>query len=173
MTSPMPIALNSEIRCRISAGENAAPGLSKLEAGTQLEAASPKVNGIFSAASATAPTPSSPATLAISCGSHATAVVPHGKAPRTNSSTHNLVDSRCMWASTNPATNAAPPTSTVSLASRLPHPATTPSAIARSVSTHSRVIGERTRPPVMSKSAGSSPRATARARSEAGGRDMA
>ena len=166
------MALNSVIKCRMSAGEKAAPGLSKLEAGTQLEAAKPKVKGIFSAAPATAATPSSPATLAISCGSQATAVVPQGRAPFTNSSTHNLVDSRCMWASMNPETKAAPPTSTVCKASRRPQPATTPSAMAKSVVTHSRVIGDKTRPPVISRSAGSSPRATASARKETGGRDI-
>ena len=141
--------------------------------GTQLEAQTPKVNGSCAAAAASAATPGMPNTLAISCGSAATAVVPRGRTVRTNSSTHSLVDSRCMWASTNPGVSAAPATSTDSRASRGPHPATTPSAMASSVSTHSRVAGDSTFPPVMSRSAGSSPRATASTRGLAGRRAMA
>ena len=130
----------------------------------------PNVNGSGAAASASATMPATPSTLAISCGSAATAVVPCGRTVRTNSSIHSLVDSRCMWASTNPGVSAAPPTSISSSASRSPQPATTPSAIASAVSTHSRVPGLNTRPPRISRSAGSSPRATAIARAVAGGR---
>ena len=114
--------------------------------------------------------PGTPSTFAISCGSAATAVVPCGSTVRTNSSIHSFVDSRCMWASTNAGVSARPPTSTISSASRSPQPATTPSAIASAVSTHSRVAGLNTRPPVISRSAGSSPRATAIARAVACGR---
>ena len=55
-------------------------------------------------------------------------------------------------------------------ASRSPHPAITPSAIASDVSIHSRVAALNTRPPLISRSAGSSPLATAIARGVAGGR---
>ena len=49
-------------------------------------------------------TPSVPSTLAISCGSATTVVVPSGSTSRANSSTSSFVDSRCMWASTKPGT---------------------------------------------------------------------
>ena len=120
-----------------------------------------------------AATPGIPNTLATSWGSAATAVVPSGSTVRTNSSIQSLVDSRCIWASTRPAVTAAPSRSTTSAASRGPHPATTPSAMARSVVTHSRVEGDSTRPPRSSRSAGSSPRATARTWGEDGARAMA
>ena len=58
--------------------------------------------------------------------------------------------------------SAAPSTSTTSGASRGPSRRSTPSTIARSVVTHSRVPGTKTVPPVISRSAGSSPLATAR-----------
>ena len=115
----------------------------------------------------------SPSTLASSCGSAATAVVPSGSTVATNSSIHSFVDSRCMCASMKPGVSAAPSTSTTSSASRSPHPAITPSAIASEVSIHSRVASANTRPPVISRSAGSSPRATASARGDAGGRAIA
>src|SRR5918999_2358253 len=130
----------------------------------------PNVNGSGAGASGSAAIPGTPSTLAISCGSAATAVVPCGSTVRTNSSIHSLVDSRCMWASTNEGVSAAPATSTCSCASRSPQPATKPSATARAVSTHSLVAGLNTRPPVMSRSAGSSPRATAIALGVAWGR---
>src|SRR5918992_6376023 len=130
----------------------------------------PNVNGSGAAASASAAIPGTPSTLAISCGSAATAVVPCGSTVRTNSSIHSLVGSRCMWASTNEGVSAAPATSTCSCASRSPQPATKPSATARAVSTHSLVAGLNTRPPVMRRSAGSSPRATAMALGVACGR---
>ena len=87
-----------------------------------------------------------PKTLASSCGSAATAVVPCGRTARTNSSTQSLVDSRCMCASMKPGVSAAPATSTTSRASRGPQPAITPSAMARSSRSHSLVPGEKTLP---------------------------
>src|SRR4029453_10039876 len=87
--------------------------------------------GKSDAASTSAATPGMPKTLASSCGSAATAVVPHGSTLRTNSSTHSFVDSRCMWESMNAGVSAAPPTSTTSTASRGPQPTTTPSQTAR------------------------------------------
>ena len=157
------MAPNSSIIVLTSAAENAAPALSKGDAGTHDDAATPKVNGIFSAASTSARIPSRPATLAISCGSAATAVVPFGNTALTYSSTQSFDDSKCMCASTKPATKDAPSTLMISWASRSPHPTTTPSAMARSVVTHSRVVGESTRPPFNKISAGTSPRAAAKA----------
>ena len=170
MTSATPRAPWRSISSRTSPASRLAPALSNGDAGTQLDAYTPKVNGSGAAASASAAMPGTPSTFAISCGSAATAVVPCGSTVRTNSSIHSLVDSRCMWASTNAGVSALPATSTRSCASRSPQPATTPSAIASSVSTHSRVAGLNTRPPVISRSAGSSPRATAIARGVACGR---
>src|SRR5512132_2511412 len=66
-----------------------------------------------------------------------------------------------------PGTTYAPSASSVSTPSYAPSPAMTPSEIAMSTSSHSRVKTESTRPPRTTRSAGSSPRATAsrRARS--------
>ena len=169
MTSATPIAPNSIIKSRTSLTVNAAPADANGDSGTHDDAATPKVNGKCSAASMSARIPSMPATLAISCGSAATAVVPHGNTALTYSLTHIFDDSKCICASTKPGTKAAPSTSMTSSASRCPHPAITPSAIARSVVTHSLVAGDNTRPPLSKISAGSSPRATARARKLAGG----
>ena len=154
----------------MSEASSVAPEDSNGEAGTQLDAYTANVSGSGRAASIRARIPGTPRTLASSCGSAATAVVPAGSTVDTNSSIHSLVDSRCMWASTKPGVSAAPSTSIVSRASRSPQPAMTPSASAREVSIHSRVASEKTRPPVMRVSAGSSPRATASARGVAGGR---
>ena len=142
MTSATPIDPTSSRSVSSSGTPISAPGLSNGDAGTQLDAHTPNVNGRRVAASASAATPGTPNTLATSCGSAATAVVPWGRTARTNSSIQSLVDSRCMWLSTKPGVSAAPPTSTTSRASRGPQPATTPSAIARSVSIHSRVCGD-------------------------------
>ena len=106
-------------------------------------------------------TPSTPRTFAISCGSATTAVVPSGRTSRANSSTMSFTDSRCMWASTNPGTTHFPEASSVSRPSYDPSPATVPSTIATSASSHSFVNTESTRPPRTTRSAGSSPRATA------------
>ena len=172
MTSATPMAAYSSRSVATSGANSSAPGLSKGEAGTQLLAQTPNVNGRWSAAAMSAATPGMPKTLAISWGSAATAVVPSGSTVRTNSSIHNFVDSRCMCASTRPAVSAAPSRMSSSRASRGPQPATTPSAIARSVVTHSRLDGDSTRPPRRSRSAGASPRATARTWGDDGARAM-
>ena len=52
-------------------------------------------------------TPSVPSTLAISCGSATTVVVPSGSTSRANSSTSSFDDSRCMCASTKPGHDVA------------------------------------------------------------------
>src|SRR5256885_6041196 len=72
-----------------------------------------------------------------------------------------------MCASMKPGTTNLPAASIVSRPSYSPTPAIHPSASATSASSHSRVNTERTRPPFSTRSAGSSPRATAirRARS--------
>ena len=101
MTSATPIAPWRSTSSRMSPASSVAPERSNGEAGTQLEAEMPNVNGSGAAASASATMPATPSTLAISCGSAATAVVPCGRTVRTNSSIHSFVDSRCMWASTN------------------------------------------------------------------------
>ena len=170
MTSATPRAPWRVMSSPMSAASSVAPADSKGEAGTQLDAYTANVNGSGAAASISARMPGIPSTLAISCGSAATAVVPAGSTVATNSSIHSLVDSRCMCASTKPGVSAAPSTSMTSTASRSPQPAITPSASARDVSTHSRVASAKTQPPVMSVSAGSSPRATASARGVAWGR---
>ena len=173
ITSATPIAPNSFNKTFTSWAVKDDEALSNFDAGTQLDAAIPNVNGMSAAASITEITPGSPATFATSCGSHATAVVPFGNTAFTNSETHTFDDSRCICASTNPEHNAAPSTSIVASASRVPHPTTFPSHTARSVVTHSRVAGLNTRPPVMSRSAGPSPRAAANAFCDTAGRATA
>ena len=106
-------------------------------------------------------TPSTPSTLAISCGSATTAVVPNGSTSRASSSTSSFTDSMCMCASMNPGTTKRPPASIVSPPSYRPTPAIAPSTTATSASSHSRVKTESTRPPRTTRSAASSPRATA------------
>ncbi len=109
MTSATPMAPCSSSSSRTSAAcELARRGSRTARPGTQLEAQMPNVNGRPAAAWASAATPRTPNTLAISCGSAATAVVPSGSTARTNSSTQSLVDSRCMWASMKPGVSAAP-----------------------------------------------------------------
>src|SRR4051795_9464369 len=63
-----------------------------------------------------------------------------------------------------PGTTYRSVASTTSTPSYSPRPAIQPSAIATSTSSHSRVNTEKTRPPRTTRSAGSSPRATARRR---------
>ena len=110
ITSATPMAPNSSSSWRTSTTD-LRTGLSNGDAGTQLEAQIPKVNGRPAAAPARAATPRTPNTFAISCGSAATAVVPCGSTALTNSSTQSLVDSRCIWASMKPGVSAAPDTS--------------------------------------------------------------
>src|SRR5438132_5575013 len=105
--------------------------------------------------------PSVPSTLAISWGSATTAVVPCARTARANSSTISLDDSMCMCASMKPGTRYAPETSSRSPPSYRPSPTTWPSLTATSTSSHSFVNTERTWPPDSTRSAGSSPRATA------------
>ena len=174
MTSATPIAPCTSSSARTSAASSSAPALSNGDAGTQLDAHTPNVNGRCAAASTSAATPGMPKTLAISCGSAATAVVPHGSTLRTNSSTQSFVDSRCMWESTNPGVSAAPPTSTTSRSRHVgPSPRRRRRRSRGRCRATRRVVGTKTRPPVSSRSAGSSPRAAARARVDAAGRVMA
>ncbi len=79
MTSATPIAPCSSSSSRTSAACTSAPGLSNGDAGTQLDAQIPNVIGSPAAAWASAATPRTPKTLASSCGSAATAVVPCGQ----------------------------------------------------------------------------------------------
>ena len=87
MTSATPMAAYSSSSVATSGANNSAPGLSKGEAGTQLLAHTPNVNGRWSAAAMSAATPGMPRTLAISWGSAATAVV-----PKREHGAHELVD---------------------------------------------------------------------------------
>src|SRR5919197_285920 len=86
----------------MSSAVTVAPLDSNGEAGTQLDIITNTSSGTASALRSIARTPSTPNTLAISCGSRTTVVVPHGIAARANWSIVSLVDSRCMWPSTNP-----------------------------------------------------------------------
>src|SRR5438309_7796175 len=105
--------------------------------------------------------PSVPSTLAISWGSATTAVVPCARTARANSATIRLDHSMCMCPSMKPGTRYAPETSSRSPPSYRPSPTTWPSLTATSTSSHSFVNTERTLPPDSTRSAGSSPRATA------------
>ena len=83
---------------------NGRRGDSNCDAGTQDEAVKKTSSGSSSQTSTSQWTPSVPSTLAISCGSATTAVVPSGKTRRANSEGSSLVVSRCMCASMNPGT---------------------------------------------------------------------
>jgi hypothetical protein len=114
-----------------------------------------------------------PKTLATSCGSAATAVVPRGSTVRTNSSTHSLVDSRCMWASTKPGGHGGPVQ--VDLLEGLTAAPTGHHPVGDGEVGGDPFPGggDRTRPPRRRRSAGSSPRATARTWGDDGARHAA
>ena len=79
-------------------------GDSNDDAGTHDGAMKYTSTGSPSHASASQCTPSVPSTLAISCGSATTAVVPNGRTSRANSSTMSFDDSMCTCASMKPGT---------------------------------------------------------------------
>jgi hypothetical protein len=89
-------------------------GDSNDEAGTQEEAMKYTSSGTPAEESSSQCTPSVPSTLAISCGSATTAVVPSGSTSRANSSTRSFDDSRCTCGSMNPGTTHLPDASSVS-----------------------------------------------------------
>ena len=93
---------------RISSGPSGPRGDSKSDAGTHDGAITKTSSGSPSVAASSQSTPSTPATLAISCGSQTTAVVPRGTTARANSPGVSLADSRCTWASMNPGTRYFP-----------------------------------------------------------------
>src|SRR5215208_679406 len=166
--SARPITRRRRRRPSRSPGENGRRGDSNCEAGTLEEAMKKTSSGRPPQMSSSQCTPSVPSTFAISCGSTTTVVVPSGSTSRANSSTSSFVVSRCMCASTKPGTTKRPEASSSSAPSYSPSPATWPSTIATSASSHSRVKTEKTRPPRRTRSAGSSPRATASRRERSG-----
>ena len=89
---------------RISSGPSGPRGDSKSLAGTHDGAITNTSSGSPSVAPSSQSTPATPATFAISCGSHTTAVVPRGTTARANWTGVSLADSRCTWASMKPGT---------------------------------------------------------------------
>src|SRR5229473_7656914 len=160
--SATPIVRWRRRRLSMSPVVNGRRGDSKRDAGTQEDAMTYTSRGRSVQQSRSQWMPSVPSTLAISCGSATTAVVPCASTARANSSTISLEDSMCMWASIKPGTRKAPETSRRSRPpSYRPSPTTWPSLMATSTSSHSLVNTESTLPPASTRSAGSSPRATA------------
>ena len=68
----------------------------------QLGVVTKVLSGVRCASRAISRTAASPATLAISCGSHMTALVPCGSTERANSEGVSMLDSRWMWLSMKP-----------------------------------------------------------------------
>ena len=93
---------------RISSGPSDPNEDSKCDAGTHDDAITNTSSGSPSVASRYQRIPSSPATLASSCGSLTTAVVPRGTTARANWAGVSLADSRCTCASMNPGTRNRP-----------------------------------------------------------------
>ena len=93
---------------RISSGPSDPSGDSKCDAGTHEDAITNTSSGSPSVARRYQRIPSTPATLASSCGSLTTAVVPRGTTARANCAGVSLADSRCTWASMNPGTSHFP-----------------------------------------------------------------
>ena len=104
MSSATPSARGCSSTRRISSGPNGPHGDSKCDAGTHDGAITNTSSGSPSVALRSQSTPSTPATLAISCGSQTTAVVPRGTTARANSVGTSFADSRCTCASMNPGT---------------------------------------------------------------------
>ena len=96
----------------MSAGSSGHMGDSKSLAGTHEGAITNTSSGRPSDASSIHSTPSRPSTLATSCGSVTTAVVPCGTTQRANSAGVSLDDSMCTCASMNPGTRYWPRAST-------------------------------------------------------------
>ena len=96
----------------MSSGSSGRSGDSKWLAGTHDGAITNTSSGSPSEASSIHSTPSRPSTLATSCGSVTTAVVPCGTTARANSAGVSLEDSMCTWASMKPGTSHRPPAST-------------------------------------------------------------
>ena len=159
--SARPSTLRRRSRPSRSPVVSARRGDSNRDAGTHDGAMKNTSSGRSAQASASQCTPSVPSTFAISWGSATTDVVPNGSTSLANSSTSSIDDSRCRCASIRPGTTYRPPASSVSRPRYSPTPAIQPSHTATSASSHSRVYTDSTRPPCTTRSAGSSPRATA------------
>ena len=128
----------------MSAGSSGPMGDSKSLAGTHEGAITNTSSGRPSDASSIHSTPSRPSTLATSCGSVTTAVVPCGTTARANSVGVSFDDSMCTCASMNPGTMYWPRASMRSPPSYSPSPAIRPPNTATSTSSHSRVNTEST-----------------------------
>ena len=87
-------------------------GDSSALAGTHEEAIAYTRSGSPALASSSQCAPSTPSTLASSCGSHTTAVVPRATTTRANSAGSSIEDSMCTWASMKPGTTKPPEAST-------------------------------------------------------------
>ena len=145
----------------MSAGPSGPRGDSKSDAGTHDGAITNTSSGSPSVASSSQRTPSTPATLAISCGSQTTAVVPRGTTARANCAGVSLADSRCTWASMKPGHEELPAPVDPLAARVVADPGDPPVGEATSPSSHSRVNAEKTFAPSMTVSGCASPRATA------------
>src|SRR5579884_2486885 len=161
MSSAMPRTRRRSSRSGNSGASSAAAGDSKSLAGTQDGIITYTPSGTLLLAASMYSTPASPRTLAISCGSITTDVVPRGRTARANSSTFSFELSMWQWPSMKPGRTILPETSWMSCPSYAPSPTTRPSTIATSASNTSPVKTDRTLPPFRTRSAASSPRATA------------
>jgi len=118
MTSPSATTPGSRASSRTSSGRRLAFGVSMSGevAGMQLDTADNTRSGRPWLARTIQRMPGAPSTLATSCGSCSTVVVPHGSAASAKRRGVTRLLSMCMWASISPGSTTAPPASTRSRA---------------------------------------------------------
>ena len=108
ITSATPIARRRRRIAAMSSGPSGPCADSSALAGTQDGAITYTRSGRPLDASSIQCAPSAPSTLASSCGSHTTVVVPRGTTTRANSAGSSLDDSTCTCASISPGTTGRP-----------------------------------------------------------------
>jgi hypothetical protein len=144
----------------MSRAVRSAPLLSKCDAGTHELTIAYTSMGQYLLELSMKRMPSAPITLAISCGSVTTAVVPWAATTLANSGTASIDDSICTCPSMKPGQTNCPPRSSVSRPPYVPMPAMRPSAMATSPSWISQESTLTICPPRSTRSAGVRPAAT-------------
>ena len=117
MNSASPMPEGSPISPARSAASIRAPEVSISVEGTQDESCTRRSISRCGEACWNQRMPSTPRTLAISCGSQIAVVIPRGVTQRSNSCGVTRLLSTWRWVSMNPGTSTSPATSTTSAAS--------------------------------------------------------